>query len=121
MSDFTGWVTKAEAMVAAKGATVTFRRESSTFTATTGRFSGSPTTATGNAVRVRGVQARFPAVDLAKLANPLVLLVAASSLSTYVPTPGDAVTFASVTAKVEAVDRVAPNGTAILFYVLAAA
>jgi hypothetical protein len=115
---------RAQVQVARYGAAVTFSRSvAATYDAATDTGSPTVTSATGNAVQKKADPRRYAALQSAGLVlvNPVTLLVAASALSTFVPTPGDAVTFASVVRKVAAVDVVAPDGTAIVYDVVASA
>lgn len=100
--------------IAEAGAPVTFKRPASAYNSTTGGFSGGPTTASSDALRVKGdASRRKPGLILNQ---PITLLVAALNLGDFVPTGEiDSMTFGGTTYAVKDVDPFAPDGTAITY------
>lgn len=98
------------------GAPVTFARGARTHDKATGRMSGTPTTASSYAVRVKGDAKRLAARNLV-LKDPITLLVEALHLGTFVPEDPDSMTFAGATYTVKDVDTLAPDGAAITYRV----
>ena len=116
---YTDDIAAAQAIVADAGTSVTFSRTGGTFTPSTSRVSGGATTASGSAVRVKGTDRLRFASQTTKLVNPIVVLVAASGLGAFQPQPGDRMVFAGTTYTVKDTNVVAPDGTAILYNVVA--
>jgi hypothetical protein len=101
------------ALVTRKGASVTFtRRSPGTHTATTGRFaSASSSSIAGSAVQVASEPEQLRALSLVETDAPTLFFVP----STYgqMPDELDEVTWNSLTYRVRAIQRIAPDGTAI--------
>jgi hypothetical protein len=123
MSLYGGYATLAQNLLTAFGGTATFSRDTpGTYTAATDSTSGaSVTTASAPAVGDSSPE-HFEALQSAGqvLNNPILLTVAAPALGTFVPTPGDRVTFAGVVRRVVTVNNTAPDGTSIVYEIVAA-
>jgi hypothetical protein len=77
-----------------------------------------PTPVVGKAVQIESDPQRLAARNLV-LTDPLTLLVAAAGLS-VVPTPGMTEGWAGVERTIKDVETVAPDGTPILYVIVAA-
>lgn len=120
-SQYNAVAERTRAVIAKKGADVVFvdlDEGSGAYNPLTDTWSGGPTATavTGAAVEVPGDPDRFAALGLV-LANPVVLLVAATGLE-ITPAPGMAFTWGGVTYTIKNVEKVAPDGVTVVLWTL---
>jgi len=103
---------RAAALVAAKGAPVTFTRTTRTYTPTTDTSTITSTTVAGSAIRIPGDPKVYEALKLVEWDAPTLLF--APTTYDEVPEPGDTLSWDSNTYTVRAVQPIAPDGNNLL-------
>lgn len=116
MSSYAAEIESAARDIAEAGAPVTFTRGTGAYNDSTGTFASGTTTASADAIQVRGSPSRLAGLNRV-LKDPITLLIAAAGLGDFVPESDDKMTFAGVTRTVVDTDPLAPNGVAITFRV----
>jgi hypothetical protein len=109
---------RAAALVAAKGATVTFTAYTQTYTPTTDTSTVTASTVTGSAIRVRGNPDTYETLKLIESQAPTLLFAPA----TYgdAPSLGAVVSWGGTTYTVRDVQPVAPDGSDIISRIVVA-
>ena len=120
-SQYAGIAARALAMIARKGAAITFLDTGTepTYDEATDTWSGgTPAEVVGRAVQIPDDPRRFALLGLV-ISDPVTLIVGASGLGTT-PTPGKLMAFGSRVYTIRNVEPVAPSGEPIIYTVIGA-